>query len=221
MSDPSSTLPRDRLLPASDISAPPCTGGARADGSATQTATERRNLAAVSAVLHGWNVGDVDEVLRWYDPDIHWHDVAMEEVHRGTGEVGRQLATLFSAFPDLSFTVGRRIAKGDLVAEEWTLRGTHRGEFLGIPATGRSVNIQGMSMVEMRDGRFLTDCFYFDGAGAMRQLGLLPSMSATRSGVGRALVGFAARSSRAASSIAGKRTRAMTRIRHALGRTQP
>ena len=154
-------------------------------GDPAPTAEESRNLAAVAGVLAWWNRHDVDGVLRYYDPEITWHNVAMAETYRGLDEVGGYLRSLFDAFPDLTFAVGQRLARGEHVAEEWTMRGTHLGEFVGVPATGRVVEVNGMSMVLMRDGRFLRDEFYFDAAGVLRQLGLLPSLALTRSPAGR------------------------------------
>ncbi len=152
---------------------------------AAPTAEESRNLATVADVLPWWNSHDIEGILRHYDPEIAWNNVAMAETYRGLDEVSGYLRSLFLAFPDLTFAVRHRIAKGGQIAEEWTMRGTHRGEFIGIPPTGRVVEIDGMSMVRMRDGRFLRDDFYFDAAGVMRQLGLLPSLAVTRGPVGR------------------------------------
>ena len=149
------------------------------------SAQEQRNLTAVTEVLPYWNAHDVTGVLRFYDPEICWTNTPMDEIYRGHDQVGRYLRSLFSAFPDLVFSVGRRFAAGDEVAEQWTMRGTHRGEYLGVPATGRVITINGMSMVRMRDGRFLTDEFSYDAAGVMRQFGLLPSLARSQSPAAR------------------------------------
>jgi steroid delta-isomerase-like uncharacterized protein len=163
-------------------------GSRQASAPTEPSQEEERNLAATADVLPSWNAHDVEGVLRFYDPQIRWTNNPMAEVYAGHQEVGDYLRSLFAAFPDLVFTVRHRIARGDQVAEEWTMRGTHRGEYLGVPATGRSITIDGMSMVRMRDGRFLRDDFYFDTAGVMRQLGLLPSLAHSRGPVARVLL---------------------------------
>ncbi|PNE38055.1 ester cyclase [Streptomyces noursei] len=155
------------------------------------TTEERANLAAVADVLPYWNAHDIEGVLGFYQPDITWNNIAMEATYRGRAEVGGFLGELFTAFPDLTFAVGERLARGDRVAEKWTMRGTHRAEYLGVPATGRIVEINGMSMVRMRAGKFLVDDFYFDASGVLRQLGLLPSLKATNGTVGRAVLKIA------------------------------
>ena len=158
------------------------------------TDLERRNLDTVQGPHASWNRGDVDGVLAYYDDDIVWTNVALEEVYRGKAAVGEFLARLFSALPDLEFSVQRTIVRGDSVAEQWTIRGTHLGTFMGIPATGRKLEVAGVSMLTLRDGKFLRDDFYFDAAGMMRQTGLLPPLAATQGRAGRALLGVVVRS---------------------------
>jgi steroid delta-isomerase-like uncharacterized protein len=158
-----------------------------------QLTEEGRNLAAVAGVLPHWNAHDVDGVLDYYDPEIVWHNVALEEMYRGRQEVGGFVQALFTALPDLTFDVTERVAEGPLIAEQWVLAGTHEGEFLGVPPTGRRLRIEGMSMVRMREGRFLRDDFYFDASSVMRQLGLLPALSAARGRAGRTMLGLVVR----------------------------
>jgi len=152
------------------------------------TETEQRNLHAVADVLPFWNAHDVAGVLTFYDPDITWHNVALEETYHGKAEVGTFIGSLFTAFPDLDFRVTEKIARDDLVSERWTIHGTHLGPFMGIPPTGRPVVIPGMSMVHLRDGRFFEDGFYFDASGVLRQMGLLPPLAATRTRAGQAVL---------------------------------
>jgi steroid delta-isomerase-like uncharacterized protein len=158
-----------------------------------QMTEEGRNLAAVAGVLPYWNAHDLDGVLDYYDPEISWHNVALEEMYNGKEEVGSFIGTLFAALPDLTFEVTERVAEGPLIAEQWVMGGTHEGEFLGVPPTGRRLRIEGMSMVRMREGRFLRDDFYFDASSVMRQLGLLPALSASRGRAGRAVLGVVVR----------------------------
>jgi len=147
--------------------------------------TEQRNLRSVTDVLQYWNTRDIPGVLSFYDESITWRNVAMEEIYQGKEAVGAYLAKLFAAFPDLNFEVTHKIARGHNVAEQWFIRGTHRGTFMGIPPTHRRVEIPGMSMVEMRDGKFISDHFYFDSGIVLRQMGLLPRLSVFETLAGR------------------------------------
>jgi len=149
---------------------------------------EEANLRAVTDVLEYWNRHDVNGVLDFYDEGIIWTNVALEEKYCGKTEVGAFIEKLIIAFPDLNFSVSERIAHENNVAEKWEIRGTHLGPFLNIPATGRPIVIAGMSMVVMRDGKFYRDNFYFDSTGVLRQMGLMPSIGATQTLPGRAIL---------------------------------
>lgn len=79
-----------------------------------------------------------------------------------------------SAFPDARFTVEDMIAEGDRVAARLTMRGTHSGPLNGIPATGRSVVVSGMSIERVADGRIVEGWNENDALGMLTQLGVLP-----------------------------------------------
>jgi steroid delta-isomerase-like uncharacterized protein len=161
---------------------------ATTEKTAALTETEERNLRAVTDVLEFWNVRDVDGVLTFYDDDITWKNVAMEETYEGKAGVGAFLTRFFSAIPDLHFSVPYKIARGDNVAEQWLIEGTHDGSLFGVPATGRKVTLPGMSMVTLRDGKFLRDEFYFDSGIFLRQIGLMPAADAIDKVVPRAFL---------------------------------
>src|SRR3954452_187182 len=151
-----------------------------------RTPEEERNLRAVTDVLQYWNTQDIEGILTFYDDDIKWTNVALEETYNGKDEVRAFLLRLFTGLPDLTFEVTHKFAAADEVAERWVLRGTHLGTFLGVPPTRRAVEIPGMGLVVMRDGKFYRDHFFFDMASSMRQLGLLPSLAATETPLVRA-----------------------------------
>jgi steroid delta-isomerase-like uncharacterized protein len=75
-----------------------------------------------------------------------------------------------TAFPDSMIRIEDCIAEGDSVVSRWSLTGTHRAEFQGIPATGRTVQFNGIEFNRVRDGMFVEHVSQFDLAGLMRQL---------------------------------------------------
>jgi steroid delta-isomerase-like uncharacterized protein len=170
---------------------------------ADQTEDEVRNLKAVAGVLEFWNLHDVEGILSFYDDQITWYNIALEEVYRGKSEVGAFLNQLLDAFPDLRFDVTEKFAHGTRVAERWSIHGTHKGTFMGVPPTGRSVDIPGMSMVEMKDGRFLSDRFLFEMGVVLRQMGLMPPLTVTNTAPGRALLWAAVNRSQVAGVMSG------------------
>jgi steroid delta-isomerase-like uncharacterized protein len=165
------------------------------------TETEQRNLRSVTDVLPYWNRQDIEGVLAYYDESITWRNIAMEETYRGKSEVRVFLRKLFSAFPDLNFEVTYKIARGDNVAEQWFIRGTHLGTFMGIPPTGRRVEIPGMSMAELREAKFVSDHFYFDALGVLRDMALMPPLRVSETLVGRGALGLGVAGSRLVGSL--------------------
>ena len=98
---------------------------------------------------------------------------------QGPGREGlRQvLATFLSAFPDIWWTLEEQIAEGEKVVSRFTMTGTHRGDFLGIPPTGKSVNIWGVVIDVVRNGKFAESRIIMDTLGLMQQLGMIPMPS--------------------------------------------
>jgi steroid delta-isomerase-like uncharacterized protein len=90
----------------------------------------------------------------------------------GAKQFGFMLRT---AFPDLHTTVEDQIAEADRVATRWTASGTHRGEFQGIPATGRQIKITGMTMCRIANGKIVEQWGNPDLFSMMQQLGVIPT----------------------------------------------
>jgi predicted ester cyclase len=83
-------------------------------------------------------------------------------------------ALLFAAFPDFSCRVAETIAEDDKVVEFFTSEGTHRGEFMGMVATGRRVCFDGVHIFTLRDGIIIGHRNVLDQLALMRQLGAIP-----------------------------------------------
>ena len=79
-----------------------------------------------------------------------------------------------AAFPDGKTTTNDLIAEGDKVVERFTFVGTHKGEFLGIPATGRSITVTGMSIFRIANGKIVEHWGENDAMGLLMQMGVLP-----------------------------------------------
>jgi predicted ester cyclase len=83
-------------------------------------------------------------------------------------------ATFVEAFPDLRLTVEDILSEGDMVAARVAFRGTHRGEFQGIPPTGKEVAFSSIEIDRMVDGKVAEHWFEMDLLGLMGQLGAIP-----------------------------------------------
>ena len=79
--------------------------------------------------------------------------IRAEEKAHGRDEFKAVLRRLRRAFPDIEYRIRDVIGGGDRIALRWEARGTHRDEYLGVPATGRPVTYTGITIYELRDGR--------------------------------------------------------------------
>ena len=121
-----------------------------------------------------------DEVLNRGDLDLLAELVAVEYVDhmaggpdlRGPEGLRRFIAAFRTAFPDAQFTVHDRVVQGDTVAVRWSMRGTHRGDFNGLPPTGRSVTTTGLAIHRFVAGRLAESWEQFDALGLLQQLGV-------------------------------------------------
>jgi len=112
-----------------------------------------------------------------------WEDV-VEQVPlpgQGPGLDGLKdiLRAMRSGFPDLNFSIEEQISEGDKVASRFEWTGTHRGAFLGVPATGRRVKVWGIVIDRLKEGRIKDTRIIMDTLGLMTQLGVFPPANAS------------------------------------------
>jgi len=88
----------------------------------------------------------------------------------------KQLAALFrSAFPDFNVTIDDLVAEGDKVVLRATWSGTQKGEFMGVPPTGKRVSFGVIDILRIADGKFVEHWGQMDSMGMMQQLGAVPA----------------------------------------------
>jgi len=123
-------------------------------------------------IFNKGNISVVDEIIA---PDYVFHGpVGME--YKGP-EGFKQMVTMYrNAFPDLHMTVEDMVAEGDKVAQRITIRGTHKGELMGIAPTGKQVTITGIIIVRFVGGKEVEAWSTMDLLGMMQQLGVAPPM---------------------------------------------
>lgn len=96
-------------------------------------------------------------------------------MQRGPEERLRILKSYVRAFPDIYFT-GEVVVEKNKAVLIWTMRGTHQGSFMHIPPTGRVVEIRGVSIMTIEDGKIVRGMNIWDTAGFLRAVGLLPDL---------------------------------------------
>jgi predicted ester cyclase len=102
-------------------------------------------------------------------------DTAEELFAPEQAEAAKQEAADFRrGFPDVVSTIEDLIAEGDKVVARWTSHATHRGEYMGIPPTGREVEFAGISLYRIERNRITESWTVEDELGLMRQIGTVP-----------------------------------------------
>jgi steroid delta-isomerase-like uncharacterized protein len=96
-------------------------------------------------------------------------------VPRNPEAVKAHVGEWLKGFPDLHFTIERMLAEGDHVVTYAAMRGTHTGEWLGLPATGKTVIIRMTVTHQIRNEKIVADWVLVEALGFFQQLGLLPS----------------------------------------------
>ncbi|SDP14624.1 conserved hypothetical protein, steroid delta-isomerase-related [Nakamurella panacisegetis] len=128
-----------------------------------------------------------DDVINARDLDVALAELVVEDFveqnplpGQGPGRAGLAdvLAGMFAAFPDLHWTLHDTVAEGDRIMSFSTWTGTHHGDFLGIPATCRSVQVEAWTLDRYRDGQLTESRIIMDVAGLLIQLGVLPAPAA-------------------------------------------
>jgi steroid delta-isomerase-like uncharacterized protein len=132
------------------------------------TQTARRMYDLISA-------HDIDGFADHLADDFVEHETApgLEPTKDGV----KQFFSMYvAAFPDLRFDAEDLLASGDKVVGRFRATGTHEGDFMGIPPTGKAVDVQGIDIIRFADdGLALEHWGVFDALGMMQQLGAMPA----------------------------------------------
>ena len=120
-----------------------------------------------------WNTGNMAAIDDLYSSNYVGHDPS------GANEGGLEnfkgyAQAVFSAFPDIKLTIDDSISEGDKIVKRWTARCTHKGEFMGIPATGSSMVVTGTTTYRVSNGKFAESWWNTDTMGMMQQMGVIP-----------------------------------------------
>ena len=142
----------------------------------SQQTQSEANKAIIRRYRQAHNQNDMAALDEIVSADIISHS-ALPELPAGRegGKMAHQGS--LAAFPDGRTTTDDLVAEGDKVVERFTFVGTHKGDFLGIPATGKQVKVTGMSIFRIANGKIVEHWGENDGMGLLMQLGVLPAPS--------------------------------------------
>lgn len=84
-------------------------------------------------------------------------------------------SNFINGFSDVTFTIVDVFGQGDKIVKHWNFKGTHTGDFFGMPATGKTVDVDGVTLVKMKDGKIAQEQDFMDNMVFMQQLGIVSS----------------------------------------------
>ena len=121
-----------------------------------------------------WNKSNPSVIDAVYAPNVMNHELP-PGMPQGIEGTKAYFGMFMSAFPDTQMTVEDQIAEGDKVVTRWTARGTHTGELMGIPPTGKQVTVTGINVDRVAGGKIVEEWGEFDMMSMMQQLGVVPT----------------------------------------------
>jgi steroid delta-isomerase-like uncharacterized protein len=123
--------------------------------------------------IEGLNRGDVSAADQAFAPDCVIHINGSPEPNLSLSGFKDMMSGMLGAFPDLCVTIEDQIVAGDKVATRWTAKGTNSGAFGPMPATGRQIQISGLILDRVIDGKGVERWEQWDQMAMLQQLGLV------------------------------------------------
>ena len=128
----------------------------------------KRVMYSFTEFINTANEKLADELI---SPDAVFHVPGRAEPVRGPAGYLEIIGMMREGFPDIQWTVEEMVAEADMVAARFTMRGTHRGVFFGVPPTGRTIKVQAMNFYRLSDGRFVEERGQPDLLSLLQQIG--------------------------------------------------
>ena len=127
-----------------------------------------------------WNKRRLELVDEIISPSHALHDPNLSGSAVGPEAYKRQVTRFITAFPDLRFTVEDIVGEKEKLAVAWTISGTHKSEFMGIPATNKKVSVDGITINHIVNAKIMDSYVSWDAWGMMQQLGVVPALGAPK-----------------------------------------
>ncbi len=136
--------------------------------------SDQNKAIAARIPLEAFNQGKlevIDEVIADNSVD---HGTLPPGMPSGKEGVKALVKALRSAFPDLKIAIDLQVAEGDLVVQHATSTGTMKGEFAGMPPSGKSAKWEAIHISRIKDGKIVEHWVVQDQLGMLQQLGFIP-----------------------------------------------
>jgi steroid delta-isomerase-like uncharacterized protein len=123
-------------------------------------------------IEEGWNQGKTNVVSDLLANNCRFHDEVFPHLTSGADNLRRHIESCRAGFPDLKFSIDDTIAERDEVVVHWTARGTHKGSFLGMPATNKKSTVSGTSIYRLEGSKIVESWANWNLMSMMQQLGI-------------------------------------------------
>jgi steroid delta-isomerase-like uncharacterized protein len=143
---------------------------------------EKDNIEYAKQQIAALNARDIDGYLSRIDESYVGYSETRPEPIRGVEGVRQYIQSLLIAFPDLKIETEQVIASGDTVVTRMRATGTHKGGYVGIAPTNKSIVIEACSILEVKNGKTIRSRMYADNVKLLQQLGVLSLPKATAAG---------------------------------------
>ena len=136
--------------------------------------SEQYKMAAQNLIGKGFNQKELSAFESYFSTNLKDHALPPGIPE---GFEGRRMfySAFLAAFPDLHVHIKDTLAEGDKLVMRWSAHGTHTGELMGIPPTGKQVSVGGTAIDRFENGQSVEHWEIFDQVGLMQQLGVIPS----------------------------------------------
>jgi len=108
-------------------------------------------------------------------PDATFHVPGRLDPARGPSGYLAIIEMMRAGFPDIQWTLEEMVSQANKVAARFTMRGTHQGDFFGVPPTGTQIEVQALNLYRLSDEKIIGEHGHPDMLGLLQQIGALPS----------------------------------------------
>ena len=143
------------------------------DAAMKADSTKQKNIENYKAVLEIFNSGKYDDLGKYISDNFTDHDPDPGQ-KPGLAGLKESMGQFHAAFPDLKFTVKDVTSDGDLIWGHINISGTNTGSMMGMPPTGKKIDVNGVDIVKIKDGKAIERWGYYQERLMMEQMGMMP-----------------------------------------------
>lgn len=120
-----------------------------------------------------WRSGDDEPLVAIFDPACEVSVPGMPNTVEG---MRMMLPAFRQAFSEIAIRIGETVSEGDMIGYRMSFSGTHSGEFMGVPSTGKRIELSETHIERIRDGKIVLHSGNIDMLGLMQQVGAIPNL---------------------------------------------